>query len=119
MLFDNIFSFGSEGAKSGEETGQSLFNKIPVGSPPAKIVSEESPEARAVMDFIGTLTRAIQRDANKQKDEANDPGTTSQAASSVMKKSSESQQSSDLAQETKQTANQFAEPFKVTPKTQP
>lgn len=89
MIFNNIFSFASEGAKSGEGIGQSLSNEIPGASPSKKIVREESPEAIAVLGFISTLTNATQQAASKQNADANDPGTTSQAASSVMKKSNE------------------------------
>src|SRR2546423_188462 len=108
-LFDNIFSIVSERAKSGEDTGQNLSNKIPVGSPPENIVREESLEARDVLKFINNLTNATQQAASKQKDYANDAGSTSQAASSVMEKSSESLQFADLAKETQQ-AKPFAEP---------
>lgn len=115
-LFDNIFSIVSERAKSGEDTGQILSNKIPVGSPPANIVSEQSPGASTVLDFISNLTRATQQAASEQKNYANDAGSTSQAASSIMKKSSESLQFADLARETQQ-AKQFAEPARATQQT--
>jgi hypothetical protein len=88
MLFDNIFSFASERAKSGEDIGKSLSDKIPASST-TKTVREESPEARTVLDFISNLAKATQQAASKQNADANDPGATSQAASSVMKKSSE------------------------------
>jgi hypothetical protein len=109
MLFDNIFSFANEGAKSCEDISQNLSNKIPGASPSAKIVREESPEVQAVLDFISNLTGATQQTASKQNAYANDPGATSQAASSAMKKSSESLQFADLIKETqqaKQTAQQ-------------
>lgn len=93
MLFDNIFSFASEGAKSGEDIDPKLSGKIPGAEPDAKIVREVSPEASAVLGFINTLTGAIQQNANAQKTYANDPGSTAQAASSVMKKSRESLES--------------------------
>ncbi|HEY0757373.1 MAG TPA: malectin domain-containing carbohydrate-binding protein [Ktedonobacteraceae bacterium] len=88
MLFDNIFSFASEGAKSGADIAPKLSDKIPGTGPSAKIVREESPEALAVLGFINTLTRATQQNASTQKTYANDPGSTAQAASSVMKESS-------------------------------
>jgi FKBP-type peptidyl-prolyl cis-trans isomerase len=104
MLFDNIFSFASEGAKSCEGIGQSLSNEIPGASPSAKIVREESPEALAVLGFISTLTKATQQATNKQNADANDPGSTSKAASSVVEKASESLQFADLTKATQQAA---------------
>jgi hypothetical protein len=90
MLFDNIFSFASKGAKSGEGIDPDLSDKIPGASPAAKIVREVSPEASAVLDFISTLSGAIQQNASTQKTYANEPGSTAQAASSVMKESRDS-----------------------------
>jgi len=90
MLFDNIFSFASEGAKSSEDINPKLFEKIPGADPSVKVVREVSPEASAVLDFIGTLTKATRQNASTQKMYANDPGSTAQAASSVMKESSSS-----------------------------
>lgn len=88
MLFDNIFSFASKGAKSSEDIDSTLSDKIPGAEPSAKIVREVSPEASAVLGFIGTLTGAIQQNASTQQTYANHPGSTAQAASSVMKESS-------------------------------
>jgi hypothetical protein len=97
MLFDNIFSFASQGATSGEDIGQRLSNEIPGNSSTAKIVREESPEALAVLGFIGALSRVTLQAASTQNADANDPGTTSQAASSVMEKSHETlQRDADL-----------------------
>jgi len=90
MLFDNIFSFASEGATSSEDINPTLFEKIPGVNPSAKVVREVSPEASAVLDFISTLTRTTQQNASTQKTYANDPGSSAQAASSVMKESSRS-----------------------------
>lgn len=90
MLFDNIFSFAGNGAKSGEDLDPTLSDKIPGAESSAKIVREVSPEASAVLGFISTLTGAIQQNASTQKTYANDPGSTAQAASSVMKESSNS-----------------------------
>jgi len=90
MLFDNIFSFASKGATSGEDIDPTLSDKIPGTEPSAKVVREVSPEASAVLGFISTLTGAIQQNASTQNTYANNPGSTAQAASSVMKESSRS-----------------------------
>jgi hypothetical protein len=90
MIFDNIFSSAGKGAKSGEDTGQSLSSGIPGASPTAKRVREESPEALNVLGFISALTKTFQQAASEQNAYANDPESTSKAASSVMEKSSES-----------------------------
>jgi len=90
MLFDNIFSFARAEAKPSEDIDATLSDKIPGAEPSAKVVREVSPEASAVLGFIGTLTGAIQQNASTQQTYANQPGSTAQAASSVMKESSKS-----------------------------
>ena len=100
MVFDNIFNSASkgakifsvdgEGARSGEDTDNNLSSsKIHGASFEAKIVREESPEARNVLGFISALINTTQQAASEQKTYANDPGSTSNMASSIMDKSYE------------------------------
>ncbi len=91
-MFDNIFSFAREGAKTGETTGQGLSGNIPGASPTSKVVRETLPEALSVLGFIGNLAKATQQAADQQNTAAKDPGSTAQGASSVMSKMAESMQ---------------------------
>ncbi|MFG2285210.1 hypothetical protein ACGFOU_03945 [Streptomyces sp. NPDC048595] len=92
MVFDNIFSFAREGAKSGETTGEGLLGNIPGTSPGSRIVREDLPEAHAVLGFIGNLAKVTQSAAEKQSTFAGDPASTSGAASATAAKAAESMQ---------------------------
>jgi hypothetical protein len=114
MVFDNIFDFAKKGAETfsvdGEgtkpkpgkdfedadentyydDTSESLFSSgIHGASSRAKVVQEQSPEARNILRFIGTFIGTTQGAANKQCDYANKPESTSKMASAGMEKSSE------------------------------
>ncbi|MEW1694820.1 hypothetical protein ACIQCR_04055 [Streptomyces sp. NPDC093249] len=114
MVFDNIFGFAGKGAglfsvttdgtrpepgadvdfedsdeNTYDDTSTSLFTSALHGaSSRAKIVREDSPEARAVLGFLGGLIRTTQESAGAQAQYARDPGSVSGAASSGMRESS-------------------------------
>ncbi|MCX4660524.1 hypothetical protein [Streptomyces uncialis] len=114
MVFDNIFGFAGKGAglfsvttdaarpqpgagidfedaedDTYDDTSTSLFNSAIHGaSARAKIVREESPEARAVLGFLGSFIRTTQASAGEQAQYAQDPGSVSAAASAGMRESS-------------------------------
>lgn len=80
-LFGNIFDFAGKGVKIfsvDEEAHAGLSsNEIHGASPEAKIIREESPEARNALGFIGALIDTTQRAGREQETYANDPGSTS------------------------------------------
>ena len=114
MVFDNIFGFASTGAglfsvttggakpqpgagvdfedaddDTYDDTSTSLFNNAIHGaSSRAKIVQEQSPEARAVLGFLGSFIQTTQASAGAQAEYAQDPGSVSMAASAGMQESS-------------------------------
>ncbi|MFD9302984.1 hypothetical protein ACFWCB_09950 [Streptomyces sp. NPDC060048] len=55
----------------------------------AKVVREQSPEARAMLGFLGSFIQTTQRSAGKQAEYAQDPGSVSTAASDGMRKARE------------------------------
>ncbi|MFE8936194.1 hypothetical protein ACFYNX_01680 [Streptomyces sp. NPDC007872] len=111
MVFDNIFNSAGKGAglfsvttdstkpRPGEDvdfedsdddtyddTNPSLFNSAIHGaSSRAKIVQETSPEARAVLGFLGSFVQTTQASAGEQARYAQDPGSVTKAASDGMK----------------------------------
>ena len=114
MVFDNIFSAAGKGAglfsvttgstkpPPGEDvdfedsddgtyddTSTSLFNDAIHGaSSRAKIVQETSPEARAVLGFLGSFIQTTQASAGAQAQYAQDPGSVTKAASAGMQDAS-------------------------------
>ncbi|RSS60880.1 hypothetical protein EF912_08360 [Streptomyces sp. WAC07061] len=110
MVFDNIFNSAGKGAglfsvttgstkpRPGEgvdfedsdddtydDTEPSLFNNAIHGaSSRAKIVQETSPEARAVLGFLGSFIQTTQASAGEQAQYAQDPGSVTKAASDGM-----------------------------------
>lgn len=114
MVFDNIF--GSAGRSAGlfsvttdaakpqpgegvdfedadddtyDDTSTSLFNTAIHGaSARAKVVQEQSPEARAILGFLGSFIQTTQQSAGAQAQYAQDPGSVSQAAAAGMQESS-------------------------------
>ncbi|MFD9482634.1 hypothetical protein [Streptomyces sp. NPDC059991] len=114
MVFHNIFDFADKGAglfsvttdrdkstpgadvdfedaddHTYDDTNASLFNSAIHGaSSRAKVVQEQSPEARAVLGFLGSFIRATQASAGRQAEYAQDPGSVSTAAAAGMQKSS-------------------------------
>ncbi|MEU6174986.1 hypothetical protein ABZ832_24140 [Streptantibioticus parmotrematis] len=112
MVFDNIFNSAGKGAglfsvttdsakpRPGEgvdfedsdddtydDTSASLFNSAIHGaSSRAKIVQETSPEARAVLGFLGSFIQTTQASAGTQAQYAQDPGSVTEAASAGMQK---------------------------------
>lgn len=114
MVFDNIFNSAGKGAglfsvttdstkpRPGEgvdfedsaddtydDTSRSLFNNAIHGaSSRAKIVQETSPEARAVLGFLGSLIQTTRTSADAQSRYAQDPGSVSGAASAGMREAS-------------------------------
>ncbi|MGW0933122.1 hypothetical protein [Streptomyces sp. NPDC002644] len=114
MVFDNIFNSASRGAglfsvttdstkpRPGEDvdfedsddgtyddTSTSLFSTAIHGaSSRAKIVQETSPEARAVLGFLGSLIQTTQAPPGVQAQYAQGPGSVSQAASAGMQDAS-------------------------------
>ncbi|MER7625357.1 hypothetical protein [Streptomyces sp. NPDC126503] len=111
MVFDNIFNSAGKGAglfsvttdstkpRPGEDvdfedsddttyddTSTSLFDSAIHGaSSRAKIVQETSPEARAVLGFLGSLVQTTQASAGEQARYVQDPGSVTKAASAGMK----------------------------------
>lgn len=114
MVFDNIFNSASTGAglfsvttdrtkpqpgadvdfedaedDTYDDTTTSLFsNAIHGASSRAKIVQEQSPEARAVLGFLGSFIQTTQASAGAQAQYAQNPGSVSQAAAAGMQESS-------------------------------
>lgn len=114
MVFDNIFNSASTGAglfsvttdrtkpqpgadvdfedaedDTYDDTSTSLFsNAIHGASSRAKIVQEQSPEARAVLGFLGSFIQTTQASAGAQAQYAQNPGSVSQAAAAGMQESS-------------------------------
>ncbi|MEU1088048.1 hypothetical protein ABZ401_14650 [Streptomyces sp. NPDC005892] len=114
MVFDNIFNSAGKGAglfsvttdstksRPGEgvdfedsdddtydDTTPSLFSSAIHGaSSRAKIVQETSPEARAVLGFLGSFIQITQASAGDQAQYAQDPGSVTKAASDGMKEAS-------------------------------
>ncbi|MEU5919015.1 hypothetical protein [Streptomyces sp. NPDC047141] len=123
MVFDNIFRSAGQGAglfsvttdstkpRPGEDvdfedsdedtyddTNPSLFhNAIHGASSRARIVQETSPEARAVLGFLGSFIQATQASAGEQAQYAADPGSVTRAAADGMKEARETvEQDSEL-----------------------
>lgn len=114
MVFDNIFGSAGKGAglfsvttdsakpqpgagvdfedaddDTYDDTSASLFNSsIHGASSRAKTVQEQSPEARAVLGFLGSFIQTTQASAGAQARYAQDPGSVSSAASAGMQESS-------------------------------
>lgn len=114
MVFDNIFNSAGKGAglfsvttdgtksRPGEgvdfedsdddtydDTSPSLFNNAIHGaSSRAKIVQETSPEARAVLGFLGSFIQTTQASAGAQAQYAQNPGSVTEAASAGMQEAS-------------------------------
>lgn len=144
MVFDNIFNFTNEGigifavdrtgtkTKPGEdidfedanentyedtqEDYKSIFsNGIHGASSRAKVVQEQSPEARNILRFIGAFIETSQGAASAQREYAQDPESVSKTASAGMEKSSETVKSdSDLQKDkdlkTRPKKSDFTEP---------
>ncbi|MER7112100.1 hypothetical protein [Streptomyces sp. NPDC000229] len=81
-----------------DDTTTSLFTSgIHGASHRAKIVQEQSPEARAVLGFLASFIQTTQESAGAQAEYAQDPSSVSTAAAAGMEKSSETvTQHSDL-----------------------
>ncbi|WP_446040103.1 hypothetical protein [Streptomyces sp. SID1121] len=114
MVFDNIFNSAGRGAglfsvttngtkpqpgadvdfedaddDTYDDTTTSLFtNAIHGSTSRAKIVQEESPEARAILGFLGSFIQTTQASAGTQAQYAQNPGSVSTAASAGMRESS-------------------------------
>ncbi|MFD4278211.1 hypothetical protein R2B67_25710 [Streptomyces cyaneofuscatus] len=114
MVFDNIF--GSAGRSAGlfsvttngtrpqpgagvdfedadddtyDDTTASLFtNGIHGSTSRAKVVQEQSPEARIILGFLGSFVQATQESAGAQAQYAQDPGSVSSAAAAGMQEAS-------------------------------
>ncbi len=144
MVFDNIFNAAGKGAglfsvttdstkpQPGEDvdfedsddgtyddTSTSLFNNAIHGaSSRAKIVQETSPEARAVLGFLGSFIQTTQASAGAQAQYAQDPGSVTKAAADGMKDASATvkeygdlQKDEDL--ENRPKKNDFSKPPKT------
>jgi hypothetical protein len=114
MVFDNVFGFAGRGMgifsvnrggarpqpgagvdfeDSGEgtydDTSSSLFTSAVHGaSDRAKVVREQSPEARVVLEFLGAFVQNTQAAAGQQAEYAQDPASVSKAAAAGMHESS-------------------------------
>ncbi|MDH6130308.1 hypothetical protein [Kitasatospora sp. GP82] len=114
MVFDNIFGFAGKGAglfsvttdrdkpqpganvdfedaddDTYDDTSTSLYTSAIHGaSSRAKIVQEQSPEARAVLGFLGSFIHNTQASADAQAQYAQNPSSVSTAASAGMQESS-------------------------------
>ncbi|MCE4941844.1 hypothetical protein LVX13_01660 [Streptomyces albulus] len=114
MVFGNIFGFADKGAglfsvttdgtkpqpgagvdfedaddDTYDDTSASLFNdSIHGANSRAKVVQETSPEARAILGFLGSFVQTTRASAGAQAQYAQDPGSVSNAASAGMKESS-------------------------------
>ncbi|MEU1289862.1 hypothetical protein [Kitasatospora sp. NPDC005856] len=72
-----------------DDTTTSLFTSgIHGANDRAKIVQEQSPEARAVLGFLGSFVRTTQASAGTQAQYAQDPDSVSTAAAGGMQASS-------------------------------
>ncbi|MFK0296533.1 hypothetical protein ACIQU6_39525 [Streptomyces sp. NPDC090442] len=149
MVFDNIFGSASKGAglfsvttdstkpQPGEgvdfedsdddtydDTSTSLFTSAIHGANSrAKVVQEQSPEARAILGFLGSFIQTTQASAGTQAQYAQDPSSVSKAAADRMQESSPTvtrdnglQKDEDLKDKPKR--NDFSKPPKApeTPK---
>ncbi|MFJ5927386.1 hypothetical protein ACIQF6_32825 [Kitasatospora sp. NPDC092948] len=102
-----------------DDTTTSLFTSgIHGANDRAKIVQEQSPEARAVLGFLGSFVRTTQESAGTQAAYAADPGSVSTAAADGMKSSSPTvtdysglQKDADL--ETRPSRSDFDQPPKA------
>ncbi|RKT54563.1 hypothetical protein [Saccharothrix australiensis] len=114
MVFGNIFDFANKGAEifsvtrdgarprpgdgvdfedadddTYDDTHGSLFsNGIHGASARSKVVQEHSPEARAVLGFLGAFIQNARTTAGEQSRYAQDPASVSKAASAGMQESS-------------------------------
>lgn len=114
MVFDNVFGFASKGAGlfsvttdgakpqpgadvdfedaddgTYDDTSTSLFNSAIHGaSSRAKVVQEQSPEARAILGFLGSFIQTTQASAGAQAQYAQNPSSVSTAAAAGMQESS-------------------------------
>ncbi len=114
MVFDNIFGFAGRGAglfsvttdgtkpqpgagvdfedaddDTYDDTSASLFtSSIHGANSRAKVVQEQSPEARAILGFLGSFIQTTQASAGAQAQYAQDPGSVSGAASAGTRESS-------------------------------
>ncbi|MEW1862908.1 hypothetical protein OG896_11720 [Streptomyces sp. NBC_00669] len=114
MVFDNIFRFAGQGAglfsvipdrdkpqpgagvdfedaddATYDDTTTSLYTSAIHGaSSRAKIVQEQSPEARVVLGFLGAFIRNTQASADAQAQYAQQPSSVSAAAAAGMQESS-------------------------------
>jgi hypothetical protein len=141
MVFDNIFNFANKGtgifSVDGpgtkpkpsvddfedaaedtyedtyyEDTHGSLFSSgIHGASSKAKVLQEQSPEARNILRFIGDFIGTTQRAADQQREHARKPESVSEMASAGMEKSSETvknngdlQKDNDLKEHPKKSA---------------
>ncbi|CAM5322185.1 hypothetical protein [Streptomyces abikoensis] len=118
MVFQNIFDFGDRSAglfsvKTGakaqpgadvdfedaddgtyDDRSTSLFDgAIHGASSRAKVVQEQSPEARVILGFLGSFIKTTQDSASAQAQYAQDPGSVSTAASAGMRQSSKTMES--------------------------
>ncbi|MFI9588330.1 hypothetical protein ACIHCQ_42610 [Streptomyces sp. NPDC052236] len=114
MVFDNVFNFAGKGAglfsvttdsvkpqpgagvdfedaddDTYDDRSTSLFNSAIHGaSSHAKVVQEQSPEARAILGFLGSFIQTTQESAGAQAQYAQNPDSVSEAASARMQESS-------------------------------
>jgi hypothetical protein len=114
MVFDNIFRFAGQGAglfsvttdgtkpqpgagvdfedaddDTYDDTSTSLFtSSIHGANSRAKVVKETSPEARAILGFLGSFIQTTQASAGTQATFAQNPGSVASAASAGMQESS-------------------------------
>ncbi|MCB5908289.1 hypothetical protein [Streptomyces pinistramenti] len=114
MVFDNVFGFAGRGAglfsvttdgakpqpgvgvdfedaddDTYDDTSTSLFtSSIHGANSRAKVVQEQSPEARAILGFLGSFIQTTQASAGAQAQYAQNPGSVSTAASAGMQESS-------------------------------
>ncbi|MEU9713970.1 hypothetical protein [Streptomyces sp. NPDC047976] len=114
MVFDNIFGFAGRGAglfsvttdgakpqpgagvdfedadeDTYDDTSASLFhNSIHGATSRSKVVQEQSPEARAILGFLGSFIQTTQSSAGEQSQFAGNPGSVASAASAGMRESS-------------------------------
>ncbi|MFE7645342.1 hypothetical protein [Streptomyces phaeoluteigriseus] len=73
-----------------DDKSTSLYNSAIHGaSSRAKVVREQSPEARAMLGFLGSFIQTTQQSAGTQATYAQNPGSVSTAASDGMRKASE------------------------------
>ncbi|MBL1083543.1 hypothetical protein JK359_16440 [Streptomyces actinomycinicus] len=81
--------FEDAGDSTYDDTSTSLFDSAIHGaSSRAKIVQETSPEARAILGFLGSFIQTTQASADTQAQYSQDPGSVSAAAAAGMRESS-------------------------------